>query len=310
MKFIKGTALALIAGASLALVASQALAQSDNSSSTNTSSINGNSDAVEIGAGISSTQIDATHTSGNAIAAAIATPIFTASGGASFGQGGSLGATGPQTQGPNIDPVPGGPNPNQVALPGQLGNVLNGGSIHAHIDPSESDTFALNHVALWINASEAEVQGSATTSSTTSAGVSVAGLFVFGQTTAVGPGGTLTDQVPNPPSVSIASDSLDNNNGSVALNLVAGVGNQQGNNLSTLLEVSGAGGTTAGSNSVNVEGNQTLADAGTITDQTSFGGESATLGSSVLTGNAGAAAANVAAGVGNQQANNITLSFK
>jgi hypothetical protein len=307
MKFIKGTAMALIAGAGLALVASQALAQ--NSSSTDTSSINGNADTVDVGAGISSTQIDATHTSGNAIAAAIATPIFTASGGASFGQGGTFSGTGPQTQGPNIDPVPGGPNPNQVALPGQLGNVLNGGSFNGSIDASESDTFALNHVALWIHASESEVQGSATTSSTTSAGVSVAGLFVFGQTTAVGPGGTLTDQVPNPPSVSIASDSLDNNNGSVALNLVAGVGNQQGNNLSTLLEVSGAGGTTAGSNSVNVEGNQTIADAGLITDAATLGGgnETATIATDSLDTNAGAVAVNVGAGVGNQQVNNITL---
>jgi len=297
MKFIKGTAMALIAGASLALVASQALAQ--NSSSTDTSSINGNTESVAIGAGISSTQIDATHTSGNAIAAAIATPIFTASGGGSFGQGGGFGGTGPQSQGPNL--------PGANGSPGQLGNVLNGGSFHGHIDPSESDTFALNHVALWIVAAATETQGSATTSSTTSAGVSVAGLFVFGQTTAVSSGGTLTDQVPFAPEVTVGDSDLNNNNGYVALNLVAGVGNQQGNNLSTLAEVTGAGGTTAGSNSVNVEGNQTLADAGLITDATTGGGETATLGTNVLTGNAGAAAANVAAGVGNQQVNNVTL---
>ena len=304
MKFIKGTAMALIAGAGLALVASQALAQ--NSSSTDTSSINGNADTVEIGAGISSTQIDATHTSGNAIAAAIATPIFTASGGASFGQGGTFSGTGPQTQGPNLPAAPfGGPN----GTGGQLGNVLNGGSFNASIDASESDTFALNHVALWIHASESEVQGSSTTSSTTSAGVSVAGLFVFGQTTAVGAGGTLEDEVPNPPTVSVATDTLDTNSGSVALNLVAGVGNQQGNNLSTLLEVSGAGGTTAGSNSVNVEGNQTIADAGVITDAATLGGgnETATLANDVLDTNSGAVAVNVGAGVGNQQVNNITL---
>jgi len=294
MKFIKGTAMALIAGAGLALVASQALAQ--NSSSTDTSSINGNTESVAIGAGISSTQIDATHTSGNAIAAAIATPIFTASGGGSFGQGGSIGGTGPQTQGPNL--------PGSNGSGGTLGHVLNGGSFHASLDPSDSDTFALNHVALWIAAAASETQGSATTSGTTSAGVSVAGLFVFGQTTAVSSGGKLTDQVQFAPEVTVGDSDLNNNNGYVALNLVAGVGNLQGNNLTTLTEVTG------GANSVNVEGNQTLADAGTITDQTSFGGESATLGSSVLTGNAGAAAANVAAGVGNQQANNITLSFK
>jgi len=164
-------------------------------------------------------------------------------------------------------------------------------------------------VALWIHASESEVQGSATTSSTTSAGVSVAGLFVFGQTTAVGAGGTLEDEVPNPPTVSVATDTLDTNSGSVALNLVAGVGNQQGNNLSTLLEVSGAGGTTAGSNSVNVEGNQTIADAGVITDAATLGGgnETATLANDVLDTNSGAVAVNVGAGVGNQQVNNITL---
>jgi hypothetical protein len=297
MKFIKGTAMALIAGAGLALVASQALAQ--NSSSTDTSSINGNTESVVIGAGISSTQIDATHTSGNAIAAAIATPIFTASGGASFGQGGSIGATGPQTQGPNL--------PGANGSPGQLGNVLNGGSFNATLDPSESDTFALNHVALWIVAAETETQGSATTSSTSSAGVSVAGLFVFGQTTAVSSGGTLTDNAQFAPEVTVGDSDLNNNNGNVALNLVAGVGNQQGNNLSTLLETTGAGGTTAGANSVNVEGNQTIADAGIITDATAFGGESATLGTNVLAGNAGNAAANVGAGVGNQQVNNVTL---
>jgi len=297
MKFIKGTAMALIAGAGLALVASQALAQ--NSSSTDTSSINGNTESVVIGAGISSTQIDATHTSGNAIAAAIATPIFTASGGASFGQGGSIGATGPQTQGPNL--------PGANGSPGQLGNVLNGGSFNATLDPSESDTFALNHVALWIVAAETETQGSATTSSTSSAGVSVAGLFVFGQTTAVSSGGTLTDNAQFAPEVTVGDSDLNNNNGNVALNLVAGVGNQQGNNLSTLLETTGAGGTTAGANSVNVEGNQTIADAGIITDATAFGGESATLGANVLAGNAGNAAANVGAGVGNQQVNNVTL---
>jgi len=297
MKFIKGTAMALIAGAGLALVASQALAQ--NSSSTDTSSINGNTESVVIGAGISSTQIDATHTSGNAIAAAIATPIFTASGGASFGQGGSIGATGPETQGPNL--------PGANGSPGQLGNVLKGGSFNATLDPSESDTFALNHVALWIVAAETETQGSATTSSTTSAGVSVAGLFVFGQTTAVSSGGTLTDNAQFAPEVTVGDSDLNNNNGNVALNLVAGVGNQQGNNLSTLLETTGAGGTTAGANSVNVEGNQTIADAGIITDATAFGGESATLGANVLAGNAGNAAANVGAGVGNQQVNNVTL---
>jgi len=302
MKFFKATAMALVAGAGLALVASQALAQ--DSSSTSTSSISGNTEEVEIGAGISSTQIDATHTSGNAIAIAIATPDGVGSGGASFGQGGSIGGTGPQTQGPNLPPSPfGGPD----GSGGTLGHVLNGGSFHANLDPSETDTLALNHVALWIDASAAETQGEATTSSTTSAGVSVAGLFVFGQTTAVSSGGTLTDNAQFAPGVSVATDDLDTDGGSVALNLVAGVGNEQGNNLSTLLEATGANDTTAGANSVNVEGNQTIADAGLITDQATFGGETATIASDVLDTDTGALAVNVGAGVGNQQVNNLTL---
>jgi len=306
MKLFKATAMALVAGTAFALVASQALAQDVDSTSTATTSINGNSDAVLLSTGISSTQIDATHTEGAAIAAAIATPIFTASGGASL-PGGSIGATGPETQGPNIDPVPGGPNPNQVALPGQLGHVLSGGSFNATLDNGESDTFALNHVALWLDVAAAETQGSATTSNTSSTGVSVAGLFVFGQTTAVGPGSELTDQTIFAPEVSIDTDVLDNNNGNIALNLVAGVGNQQGNNLSTLLEVSGNNGTTAGANSINVEGNQTIADAGLITDATLAGGETASIATDSLDTNAGNVTVNMAAGVGNQQVNNVTL---
>jgi hypothetical protein len=210
MKLFKATAMALVAGAGLALVASQALAQ--DSTSTATTSINGNADAISLDTGISSTQIDATHTEGGAIAAAIATPIFTASGGASF-PGGSIGATGPQTQGPNADGSPfGGP---QGTGP-QLGHVLDGGSFNATLDNGESDTFALNHVALWLNVQAAETQGSATTSNTTSTGVSVAGLFVFGQTTAVGPGSELNDNTQFAPEVTIASNVLDTNSGNIA----------------------------------------------------------------------------------------------
>jgi hypothetical protein len=301
MKLFKATAMALVAGAGLALVASQALAQ--DSTSTATTSINGNADAISLHTGISSTQIDATHTEGGAIAAAIATPIFTASGGASF-PGITIGATGPETQGPNAPDSPfGGPN----GTGPQLGHVLSGGSFNASVDNGESDTFALNHVALWLNVDAAEVQGSATTSNTTSTGVSVAGLFVFGQTIAVGPGSTLTDNTQFAPEVTIADHVLDTNSGNIALNQVAGVGNQQGNNLSTLLEVTGDNGTSAGANSVNVEGNQTLANAGLITDAALFGGESASIATDSLDTNAGNVAVNQAAGVANQQVNNVTL---
>jgi len=298
MKFFKVTALAIVAGAGLALVSAQVVraAESDESSSTYTSSINGNTEDTTIGAGISDTQISATHTEGTAIAAAIATPIGTLAASASLA-GGSFGGTGPQSQ-DSYAPVPGSVfNP---ALPASYGAVLDGGSFHASIDNGESSTFALNHIALWINASTSDTQGSATTSGTNSTGISVAGLFVFGQTIAVPSEGLLFDATPGAPVVVVNTGDFNGTTGTVAVNQTAGVGNQQGNNLSTLAEV-------VGSNSVNVEGNQTLADAGVINNGYTNGFESASIAPGAFSGITGAVAFNQSAGVADQQVNNLTL---
>jgi hypothetical protein len=91
--------------------------------------------------------------------------------------------------------------------------------------------------------------------------------------------------------------------GSLALNNVAGVGNQQGNNLSTAAEQS------PGANAVENDGRQTLVDNGKIDEEDTVTENLATVDQ--LTGGggsiSGAVAINNAAGVGNQQQNNVTL---
>jgi len=303
MKFFKVTAMAVVVGAGLALVTSQAARaqESEESSSTYTSSYDGNTESFTLGAGISETQVEATSTSGTAIAAAIATPTYTASGGASLAGGSAfVVGEGPQTQGPNIPPSF-APN-SSFGFPGQLGHVLDGGFIAGglHIDNGETNTFALNHIALWINVDASSTQGSSTTSGTTATGISLAGLFVFGQTLAVPTGGSLTDSSPIAPTVLISEGDFNGDAGNVALNQVAGVGNQQGNNLSTFAEVTG-------SNSINVEGSQTLADAGEIGNNYGSGGETATIDVNAFQNVTGAIAVNQAAGVANEQVNNVAL---
>jgi hypothetical protein len=297
MKLFKAAAMALVAGAGLALVAGQALAQ--DSSSTNTSSINGNTESGSISAGLSDTQIDATHTEGTAIAAAIATPLGTASGGASLA-GASAHTTGPETQNFTTGILGncgiGGCTP---SIQPSYGSVLDGGSASARIDNGESDTFALNHIALWIDASGSSTQGSATTSGTTSTGVSLAALFVFGQTIAVPTSGSLTDGNPIGPIVLVSTGDFNGDSGVVSFNQTAGVGNQQGNNLATLTELA------AGSNSINVENNQTIADAGVIGDSYTSG-STATIQTNAFQNITGAVGVNQSAGVANQQVNTIT----
>jgi len=313
MKFFKATAMALVIGAGFALVTTQAARaqESAESSSTYTSSFDGNSESLTLGAGISDTQIDATSTSGTAIAAAIATPLFTASGGASIAGGSAfIAGTGPESQ-DFTAPVAGGCGlfgcTDNIAP--SYGAVLSGGSFVGglHIDNGHSDTLALNHIALWIEAEASSTQGSATTSGTSSTGISVAGLFVFGQTLAVPTEGSLTDSSPTAPIVSVASGDFNDDSGAISLNQVAGVGNQQGNNLSVFAEVTGEAGSAAGSNSVNVEGSQTLADSGVIGNDYGTGGESATIYTNAFQGITGAVTFNQAAGVANQQVNNLTV---
>jgi hypothetical protein len=291
MRFLKATAIALVVGGGMALVSTQARAQ--DSTSTYTSSISGNTEVNSFEGSFTALQLSSTSTRGDAIAAAASNPIFGTTSFSGSLAGGST--TGPETSN-NIEPT--------VFYPGQLGGVLSGGG--STTDDGSSSTLAVNYVKLWASASNAETQGSITTSGTTSTGTSVAGLFVFGQTTAVSEDGSLTDSDPIGPIVAVNAGDFNGSSGQIALNQVAGVGNQQGNNLSTLLEVSGANSTTAGSNSVNVEGSQTLADAGTIGDSYTTG-ESATIAAGTFQNVTGAITVNQAAGVANQQVNNVTL---
>jgi len=290
MRFLKATAIALVFGAGMALVSTQARAQ--DSTSTYTSTLNGNTESNSFEGSLSSFQLSGTSTTGDAIAAAASNPIFGTFDFSASAAGGST--TGAQTSN-NIPPT--------LLFPGQLG-VLNGAS--STTDNGTADTLAINYVKLWVDSSHSETQGSVTTSGTTSTGTSVAGLFVFGQTTAVSENGSLTDSDPIGPVVVVNTGDFNNTSGEIALNQVAGVGNQQGNNLSTMLEVTGANGTEAGANSVNVEGSQTLADAGTIGDSYTTG-ESASIAANAFQGITGAVAFNQAAGVANQQVNNLTI---
>ena len=299
MKFLKATAMALVVGAGMALVSTQARAQ--DSTSTYTTSTSGNTEDNSFEGGLTSFQLSATETSGDAIAHAESNAIDGTENFSRSEAGGTV--TGAQSSDQFASPY------GACNLFGCGGSafdfVLNGDS--STTDNGTSKSLALNYVKLWVDVSHSETQGSATTSGTTSTGTSVAGLFVFGQTTAVSENGLLADAAPIAPVVLVSTGDFNGDGGYVALNQVAGVGNQQGNNLSTLLEVSGANSTTAGSNSVNVEGNQTLADAGTIAGAYGSGGESATIQSDAFQNISGAVAFNQAAGVANQQVNNLTL---
>jgi len=340
MKFLKAAALALVVGAGMALVSTQARAQAPtNSSSTFTASINGNTSETSFEGSLTSSQVSATATSGDAVAFSAANPIL---GAASFSEsdagfsGHISGAesstsdstTSATTTGQQLSDLfqgsPYGPC-NQFGCGGTAGSdtVLDGPgstsnstdsstdsasfSAGFHVDNGHAEALAVNYVKLWVSASHSESQGSATTSGTSSTGVSVAGLFVFGQTTSVSANGSLTDSSPIAPVVLVSTGDFNGDTGNIALNQVAGVGNQQGNNLSTLLETTGANGTAPGSNSINVEGNQTLADAGTIGNGYTSGGESATIEPNAFQTISGAVAFNQAAGVANQQVNNLTL---
>jgi len=155
-----------------------------------------------------------------------------------------------------------------------------------------------------VHVDASEAAGSANVTGTHTTGIALAALFVFEQTLTVDAGGNLTDATGSPFTVDASGQIAAGVSGSLALNLVSGIGNEQGNNLSTAAEVDG-------SNSVEAEGRQTLTVDGTVTELAKSSGDLVTLGSAGGTASlgtiAGAAAINIAAGTGNQQVNNISL---
>jgi hypothetical protein len=178
-------------------------------------------------------------------------------------------------------------------------------------DNGSSQTEALSAQSGWIAASHGSFVGSTSTSSTGSSGPSVAALFVFGQSTDIPESGELKDKTVASPLTYISNSALNNESGTVALNQVAGVGNEQGNNLGTVTQMTGQNSTTAGSNSFNLQSNQTIADAGEIEGSArqagcNQAGETAYI-SNAMEYMSGNAMVNQASGVANQQLNNVIL---
>lgn len=218
MKFLKATAMALVVGAGMALVSTQARAQAPtNSSYTYTSSENGNTSDTSFEGSLTSSQVSATATSGDAVAFSAANPIL---GAASFSESdagfsghisGSDSSTSSSTSssattGQQLSDLfygsPYGPC-NQFGCGGTAGSdtVLDGPGTSSsstdsstysssfsagfHVYNGHAEALAVNYVKLWVAASHSESQGSETTSGSGGTGISVAGLFVFGQTTSV-----------------------------------------------------------------------------------------------------------------------------
>jgi len=294
MRFGKFITTALVAGAGLALSAS-AFAQ--NSAGTLTSGSDGISTSVEATALIANINFTHTFTSGAAAAAAVSSPLFgAASGGLSLPEFSYINGTATSS---SSQAAIGNP----ATITTSSSSTFSGTSLSSS-DNGRSATDAFNAQAVFVHIDASQDAGSTNITGTHGTGTSVSSLFVFEQTLTVDGGGTLEDTTGQPFLASAQGGITASIDGSVALNQVAGIGNQQGNNLSTVAEVA------AGSNAVENEGRQTLVDNGTITETAKGGSDTATLGigvGSVFGAVSGALAFNQAAGTANQQVNNITL---
>ena len=301
MRFGKFITTALVAGAGLALSAS-AFAQS-NSAGTLTSGTDGISTSVEATAIIANINFTHTFTSGAAAAAAVSSPLFGAASGGlslpefSYNSGSSTSSSSQAFTG----------SPGTVVT--STSSTSSGTSLSSSSN-GRSATDAFNGQAVFIHIDASQDAGSTNLTGTHGTGVSVSSLFVFEQTLTVTGGSDITDATGQAFLANATGGIADGVTGSLAFNQVAGIANQQGNNLSTVAEVTGAGDTTAGSNAVENEGRQTLVNDGTITEEAKGASDTASLGASagnIFGAIAGAVAFNQAAGISNQQVNNITL---
>jgi hypothetical protein len=160
---------------------------------------------------------------------------------------------------------------------------------------------------LFIGIDVAVENGETSETGTDSTGNSLSALFVFEQTLTVDVGARLDEHTTGANDAEIGTGTTGPVTtggiaGSLSLNNVAGVGNQQGNNLSTAAEIG------AGANAVENDGRQTLVDNGDIGEGHQVDNNFAYVGTLAgVNGISGAVAINNAAGVGNQQGNNITL---
>jgi len=295
MRFGKFITTALVAGASLAFTAS-AFAQ-NNSAGTLTSGSDGISTSIEATAIIANINFTHTFTSGAAVAAAVSSPLFGAAGiGASLPEFSYLNGTATSSSSSTSS---GGSPPTS----GTSSSSTFSGTALSSSSNGRSATDAFNAQAAFVHIDASQDSGSTNLTGTHGTGISVSSLFVFEQTTTVNGGGSLEDATGQAFLASTENAVANGVDGSVALNQVAGIGNQQGNNLSTVAEIQ------TGSNAVENEGRQTLVDDGTITETAKAASDSVKLGTtgSVFGSISGAVAFNQAAGTANQQVNNITL---
>ena len=175
-------------------------------------------------------------------------------------------------------------------------------------------------------------RGTATESSSSGSGESLAAVFVSSQNIVVHDGSELEQESGTNDTALMDKDfaSVAGVNGVVLVNQSAGIGNQQGNLFATVAELSGAStGPNSGSNAINVTNAQniivddestmendpytsptTCADISlgscNVTSNTQSTGDNATITNS-FSSVTGAVAVNQTVGVGNQQVNSILL---
>ncbi|MGH7905578.1 MAG: hypothetical protein ACREP6_03030 [Candidatus Binataceae bacterium] len=330
MNFFKMATLAVVAGAGLALAGTPVFAQS---AGTSTSSSVGAGSSVSTEGAASTEQNSFNATSGTATSTSSTDPFTTTNTTGSTAGNVSINATlskanntsntdGTTTNaqiGNNIAPSAfGGPN----GSPGIV-SALDGGGTTSNNDTtgktktasltvtgadnghSVADSFTKGH--LWIDHEAHEGAHANGTSTTSATGDSMAALFVFGQTNVVNADSKLVDKSGQPDVVYVSTGDFSAINGTVALNQVAGVANQQGNTLATALELSGSNGTDAGSNTSNVENAQTLINSGVIKEANKSASDTAYIQTNAFQNVSGAIALNQAAGLANQQVNTMTL---
>jgi hypothetical protein len=308
MKFSKLAALAVVAGAGLALAGTPVFAQSASSGNaawTASDSSVGAGSSGSLEAAGSSTSNSLSASKGGAGGGAIATPLGTGV----FGFSTPGGTTNDDTT--NNDTTTAAPTANNYN--GTTTIVPGGGT--SNNDTSNNDsttqngaqvTDAFNHTHVWFDAEHHQGAGARSKGESGAKGDAVSGVFIFGQNTVVGIDGTLEDNSVNGATATIQSGVLNNSSGALALNNVAGVGNQAGNVLQTALEMTGANSTIAGANSFQVAINQNLIDEGDINSNATQQ-NSATVQTNSLQGVTGSLAVNNVAGVANNAINSVTL---
>ncbi|MGH8010944.1 MAG: hypothetical protein ACREQ4_00430 [Candidatus Binataceae bacterium] len=300
MKLFKMAALAVVAGAGLALAGTPVLAQNAASTSTSSSIGAGSSTSIE-GAGSNTSNV-LSASKGTAGGAGIATPLGSAALGVSKAGGTTNADSTTNNSTANADTAS-NYNGTTTLVPG--GGTTTAGTTNNDSTTKNGSqlTDAYDHAHLWVDAEHSQGAHAKSASATNATGTSLAALFVFGQNQAdstIEDGSTFGDVT------FVSSGDFNGSSGTIALNQVAGIANQQGNTMATALELSADNSTVAGSNTVNVETNQNLID-NSVTEDGKSTADSATILPNAFQNVTGSIAFNQASGSANQQVNQMTL---